>query len=128
MQLLTERELQAWDQTAAHRLCTHSWLCVQVKQVMAELMGRVDGAARGLGGSMHMYKVENRFFGGAGIVGAHVSSEKPGWLHIAGHVQLLSAWCCEWVSQQQGCQDMRTACCQGSPDIWGLQLKSAAQL
>ena len=29
---------------------------VQVKEVMSELMGKVDGAARGLGGSMHMYK------------------------------------------------------------------------
>ena len=50
----------------------------QVRQVFAELLGRVDGAARGLGGSMHMYKAENRFFGGEGIVGTHV---RPCLLH-----------------------------------------------
>lgn len=50
--------------------------------MFAELLGRVDGAARGLGGSMHLYKVENNFYGGMGIVGTHVSLplvwHKPG--------------------------------------------------
>ena len=36
---------------------------------MALVQGKKDGCARGLGGSMHMYKREHNFFGGIGIVG-----------------------------------------------------------
>ena len=42
------------------------------KAVMAELTGRAAGAAHGKGGSMHMFSVENSFFGGHGIVGTQV--------------------------------------------------------
>ena len=42
--------------------------------MIAELLGKVEGAARGLGGSMHLYKREHNFFGGEGIVGTHVSA------------------------------------------------------
>ena len=41
------------------------------RAVMAELFGKDTGAARGLGGSMHMFDGPNRFLGGHGIVGGH---------------------------------------------------------
>jgi pyruvate dehydrogenase E1 component alpha subunit len=41
--------------------------------VMSELTGRASGYSRGKGGSMHMFSLEKKFFGGHGIVGAQVS-------------------------------------------------------
>lgn len=41
--------------------------------VMAELMGKATGVVGGRGGSMHMADAEKRFWGGYGIVGAHIS-------------------------------------------------------
>ena len=42
------------------------------KGVMSELTGRKDGYSKGKGGSMHMFSLEKRFFGGHGIVAAQV--------------------------------------------------------
>jgi pyruvate dehydrogenase E1 component alpha subunit len=37
--------------------------------LMAEMFGRVEGCSRGRGGSMHLFDVEHRFYGGNAIVG-----------------------------------------------------------
>ena len=58
----------------AYRDHGHMLACkMDPKGVMAELTGRRGGYSRGKGGSMHMFSVEQGFFGGHGIVGAQVS-------------------------------------------------------
>ncbi len=45
---------------------------VDPKRVMAELYGKVTGTSQGMGGSMHIFSKEHRFYGGHGIVGGQI--------------------------------------------------------
>lgn len=45
---------------------------VDPKRVMAELLGKATGTSQGLGGSMHIFSKEHRFYGGHGIVGGQI--------------------------------------------------------
>lgn len=57
----------------AYRDHGHALVCgIHPNIVMAELYGKITGCARGKGGSMHLFDVKNHFYGGNGIVGAHI--------------------------------------------------------
>ena len=45
---------------------------VDPKRVMAELYGKKTGTSQGMGGSMHIFSKEHRFYGGHGIVGGQI--------------------------------------------------------
>jgi pyruvate dehydrogenase E1 component alpha subunit len=47
---------------------------VSANACMAELYGKATGAAKGKGGSMHLFGVNMKFFGGHGIVGAQIGT------------------------------------------------------
>jgi pyruvate dehydrogenase E1 component alpha subunit len=40
--------------------------------IMTEMFGKVEGCSRGRGGSMHLFDVSKRFYGGNAIVGGHL--------------------------------------------------------
>jgi 2-oxoisovalerate dehydrogenase E1 component len=42
---------------------------VPMRQLLAEMLGKVEGCCRGRGGSMHVFARQHRFFGGNAIVG-----------------------------------------------------------
>lgn len=65
---------QKGDQViTGYRDHAHMLACgMDAGRVMAELTGRSDGYSKGKGGSMHMFSVEENFYGGHGIVGAQV--------------------------------------------------------
>ncbi len=53
----------------------HGWALARgtsANACMSELFGKVDGCSRGKGGSMHFFDLENHFWGGHAIVGAHL--------------------------------------------------------
>ena len=45
---------------------------VDPRKVMAELYGKKTGTSNGMGGSMHIFSKEHRFYGGHGIVGGQI--------------------------------------------------------
>jgi pyruvate dehydrogenase E1 component alpha subunit len=53
--------------------------------LMAEMFGRVEGCSRGRGGSMHLFDVEHRFYGGNAIVGGGLPIAAG--LALADHLQ-----------------------------------------
>jgi acetoin:2,6-dichlorophenolindophenol oxidoreductase subunit alpha len=64
-----------------------------INAMMAELMGRVDGLCRGLGGSMHLVDKEHGFMGATGVVGGNLplalGSALAGHLRSADQVSVV---------------------------------------
>lgn len=68
------RQLRQGDHVySGHRAHGHAIAKgVPLTRLMAELMGRVDGCCRGIGGSMHLVDVDRGFMGATGVVGGNV--------------------------------------------------------
>lgn len=66
---------KGWDYViTAYRDHGHAYvLGTPPHEIMAEIMGRKTGCAKGKGGSMHLYDIERGFYGGWGIVGGHTA-------------------------------------------------------
>ncbi len=45
---------------------------ISAKEIFSEMFGKKTGCSKGLGGSMHLFSKEKRFFGGGAIVGASI--------------------------------------------------------
>jgi pyruvate dehydrogenase E1 component alpha subunit len=45
---------------------------VSAKEIFAEMFGKYEGCSKGRGGSMHLYSVPQRFFGGSAIVASGI--------------------------------------------------------
>lgn len=53
---------------------------IEPNAVMAELFGKAEGSSGGMGGSMHIFDTDRKFYGGWGIVGGHVPTATGiGW-------------------------------------------------
>jgi pyruvate dehydrogenase E1 component alpha subunit len=51
-----------------HAICAG----IEIKYLMAEMLGKVTGVSKGKGGSMHLADVNRRFWGGYAVVGGHL--------------------------------------------------------
>lgn len=45
---------------------------ISAKEIFAEMFGKIEGCSKGHGGSMHLYSVAHRFFGGSAIVASGI--------------------------------------------------------